>query len=186
MPNDVAEESIAPSPTAKEAIVEFRQWASSLQLDDGARAEVDFLSRELAEAYGERLVAINAAGIPDVMWLLIFGLGLVLIGFVSYSPPGSTPRFESMMVFLFALVVGTMQIPLWVMNSEGFAYALSQSVLGTFADSNPGLERLVFGILVLFVLGTGFYFALRRITSNAETSDPASTPERSASPTVGD
>lgn len=162
-PYDVNEVSIKASEQSVAQMREFHQWASSVSLPPDERTYVDARLTDLDREWRHWLTTLNAPGIPDVMWLLITLLGLMLVGAVALLPHGADPRHETTLLFTFAFIVGVMQVPLWVLDSMGFADVLVDAVFGEFANTTPAVDRFAFGLILIAVIGAGFFLILRLV-----------------------
>jgi len=177
-PFDVTELSIRASPQTIHQMREFHSWVNSLPLPKSDRDIVDGLLGELDQQWRTWLTALNGAGIPDVMWLLIAILGLMLVAAVAMLPRGSDGKHETTLLFWFALIIGVMQIPLWVLNSMGFAEVLVESVFGEFVNVRPPVDRFAMGLIVTAALAAVFFLVLKllpHVRKEAKTED-AQTP----------
>ncbi|MFM1918344.1 MAG: hypothetical protein RJB01_1859 [Actinomycetota bacterium] len=172
LPFDVTVVSIQASDESIEQMREFQAWASSVNLGENERRFVDSLLGELNKDYRAWLTALNAPGVPDVMWILIATLGFMLIAAVAMLPRGPNSRSETTLLFAFAFIVGVMQIPLWVLNSMGFTSVLTESVFGQFTNAAPPIDRLAFGLALTAGLGITFWALLRLIARVRRKSGP--------------
>jgi hypothetical protein len=169
LPDDINEVSIAASSASKQQMYETQQWIASLNLPDKERTVVDGLAATLQQEWYEWLVAINASGLPDVIWMVIGVLGLLLVATVTLLPWGAQQRYETAAVFGFGLAVGILQVPLWVLNSQGFANVLAGSVFNEFTASPPAVGRLMFGVAVFALLAGAFFMVLKLVDRRLKT-----------------
>jgi len=171
-PYDVTEVSIKASPETIRQMRDFHSWVESLPLPKSERDTVDGLLVELDQQWRTWLTSLNAAGIPDVMWLLISILGLMLVAAVAMLPRGSDGRHETTLLFWFALIIGVMQIPLWVLNSMGFAETLVESVFGQFVNVSPPVDRFALGLLLTIGLAAVFFLVLKLLAHARKQAKP--------------
>lgn len=157
LPNDINELTLKASPESKQAMRDFRIWAMNLDLEGTEQDIVNSLVSTMNGDWREWLVILNGPGVPDVVFLMIIFLGLLLVGTVAFAPLGKNPKSEFLSVFMFGLAVGLIQIPLWVLNSEGFVNVMASSVFDEFSTKPVSFFRLGFGLAVLVVTSAVFY-----------------------------
>lgn len=163
LPDDINEVSIAASPESKKQMRDTQQWIASLNLAGQDKDVVNALAQTLQQEWYEWLVTINASGLPDIIWLTLAVVVVLLLAAVSFMPTGSHQRYETSLVFSFGLGVGILQIPLWVLNSQGFANALAGSVFNEFTQTAPSFVRLLGGIVFALFLAVIFYVVLHTL-----------------------
>lgn len=163
LPDDINEESIAASPESKQQMRVTQQWIASLKLSGQDKEAVDALAQTLQQEWYAWLVAINASGLPDIVWLTLAVVVALLLAAVSLMPMGNHQRYETLLVFSFGLGVGILQVPLWVLNSQGFTDALAGSVFNEFTQTAPSFGRLLGGIVFALLLATLFYLVLHTL-----------------------
>jgi len=118
-------------------------------------------------------------GLPDIVYFAVILLAMMVVGMIVVYPPHKPTRFSSTMVFLAVMLVGILQLPLWILNSqgfilvatdtEGFGQEVSRSVTGQLG----ALVTFVVVLVGLFVLLT---WRARRTPEAATSEEDASTP----------
>lgn len=176
LPHDIDEISIAASSESKEQMHATQQWISSLTLPSADQERIDRLAHTLQEEWYQWLVAINASGLPDIIWMSIAVLAVLLLAAVSIPPLGKHPALETVLLFAFGLAVGILQVPLWVLNSQGFADLLAGSVFNEFSGSSPSVARLVTGITLTISFAVVFFVLLRWVDRRRAHRQGASSP----------
>lgn len=180
LPSDINELTLKASPESKQAMRDFRDWSLNLDVTDSEQDIVTSLMSTMNGDWRAWLVSLNGPGVPDVIFLMIVFLGLLLVGTVAYSPLGANAKSEFASVFMFGLVVGMIQIPLWVLNSEGFVNVMASNVFDEFGAQPVSFFRLGFGLVVLVVISAAFYGLLKIVMRRHQGASPAGSETLSA------
>jgi len=169
---DISNPSLRGDPTVTEAVSDIKQklatWDAELseeQWPQAARAATKQSMADLDQARHDWLAAVNAPGIPDVIWLNITLLGLAFVGVMAWQPPSRNPRTSFMIIMLSGLVVGLFQIPLYVLNSEHFAETMARDVFDEFTGTRTSALGFWMGVVSFVVIGALFWVVLDRMMS---------------------
>ena len=166
LPRDIDTLTLRASSESQAAISAFLRWSDSLDLGTRDREIVDALASDTYQAWRAWLVALNAPGLPDVTWVLIFALGCLLVGVISAEPVPAHSRGPTLVILAYAAIIGCTQLPLWILNSESFVRNAAGTVFEEFAPSEGDpLVRLVTSIVIIGGLAGVTYVVLRFVTA---------------------
>ena len=122
---------------ATDILKDIRAELSELPADSDQAKAIDTAYESVHSARRAWIAALNAPGIPDVIWINIIVLGLVFAGVIAASPPGNYPRYETEIVALAGIVIGFFQIPLYVLNSREYVQTLTRDIFRNSPTITP-------------------------------------------------
>jgi len=169
---DISNPSLRGDPEVERALADvstaLAKWDAELTEGQWSAADREMAKQGMAaldEARGAWLAAVNALGIPDVIWINIMLLGLAFVGVMAWQPPSGRPRTSFVVVALSGLVVGLFQIPLFVLNSAQFAETVARDVFDEFTGTQPSAVGFWTGVAAFIVIGALFWLILDRMMS---------------------
>lgn len=106
----------------------------------------------LVQSGQDYLEALNAPGIPDVYFIAIVLVGLVVAGLIAVHSPRVPTKFSTLMLLTAVFIVGLLQLPLWVLNSRFFERRLLDTLRFDQSTNATATGQTIVIILVALLL----------------------------------
>ena len=140
------------------------------ELSDQQYSSLDQSYQTLVDDRSDYLSALNQPGVPDMLWLSVIILGLLLIATFALYPVGRSRRFSNTATAVAVFAVGLIQLPMWVLNSSEQVAKMvdpfiSLGVGESVATSPPIVAQLVVTVAIVTVcaaIALGLFFWGRR------------------------
>ncbi len=153
-----------------QSLRELREVIFSNELSDQQYSSLDQSYQTLVEDRSDYLSALNQPGVPDMLWISVIILGLLLIATFALYPVGRSRRFSNTATAVAVFAVGLIQLPMWVLNSSEQVVKMvdpfiSLGVGESVATSPPIVAQLVVTVAIVTVcaaIALGLFFWGRR------------------------
>jgi hypothetical protein len=133
---------------------------------------MDAAFQQLVQDRGDYLSALNQPGIPDILWVAVIILGLLLIATFALYPIARSRRFSTTATAVAVFAVGLIQLPMWVLNSSTQVEKMVQPYLadgvGEAIPTDPPIVGQMVAAIVVAGIGAAiavglFYFGRRKL-----------------------
>lgn len=101
-----------------ESLRDLREVIFSNNVSDQDYSSLDQSYQNLIEDRSDYLSSLNQPGVPDILWIAVIILGLLLIATFALYPIGRSRRFSNTATVVAVFTVGLIQLPMWVLNSS--------------------------------------------------------------------
>lgn len=161
------------TPEVNQALKDARSliFASTDSIDN--QDSMDSAFKELIQDRGDYLSALNQPGIPDILWVAVIILGLLLIATFALYPIARSRRFSTTATAVAVFAVGLIQLPMWVLNSSTQVEKMVQPYLadgvGEAIPTDPPIVGQMVAAVAVATLGVAiagalFYFGQRKLS----------------------
>ena len=129
--------------------------------------------KQLVQDRGDYLSALNQPGVPDILWIAVVVLGLLLIATFALYPMARSRRFGTTATAVAVFAVGLIQLPMWFLNSAKKEKKMVQPYLadgvGEAIPTDPTIVAQMAATIVVVGIGAGiaaalFYFGRRKLS----------------------
>ena len=138
---------------------------------------LDDAFQRLIQDRGDYLSQLNQPGIPDILWVAVIVLGLLLIATFALYPIARSRRFTRMATAVAVFAVGLIQLPMWVLNSstqvEKMVLPYIVDGVGVAIPTDPPIVGQLVASIAIAAVGTVlagllFYFGQRKLAHHSK------------------